>query len=153
MLDSSLVKQFNYPTSIIALNEGNGQFSIQPLPVMVQLSSVNAIHCMDINHDGFPDLVLGGNEFGFLPQFGRLDASFGHILLNDGKGNFTWISPDHSGLELAGQIRDIVEIPGKDQLYLLMLQNDEYPALFSCKLAASSSKLYLNKPLQHAKRK
>ncbi len=36
-----------------------------------------------------PDLILGGNEFGFLPQFGRLDGSFGDVLMNDGKGNFT----------------------------------------------------------------
>ncbi|HEX9514196.1 MAG TPA: VCBS repeat-containing protein, partial [Puia sp.] len=134
MLDSSLVKQFNYPSSIVALNEGNGQFSIQPLPPIVQLSSVNAIHCIDINQDGFPDLVMGGNEFGFLPQFGRLDASFGHILLNDGKGQLTWIAPDRSGLELRGQIRDIVEIPGKDKVHLLFLQNDEYPALYKCQM-------------------
>jgi hypothetical protein len=61
---------------------------------MVQLSSVNAIACTDINGDGFPDLILGGNEFGFLPQFGRLDASFGDILLGDGKGNFTCLDAD-----------------------------------------------------------
>lgn len=133
LLDSSLVKQFNYPASIVAINEGNGKFSIRQLPVMVQLSSVNAIHCMDINHDGFTDLVLGGNEFGFLPQFGRLDASFGHVLLNDGKGQFTWLNNDRSGLKLPGQVRDIVEIPGKDHVYLLFLQNDEYPVLYSCK--------------------
>ncbi|HZE84994.1 MAG TPA: FG-GAP-like repeat-containing protein, partial [Puia sp.] len=133
MLDSSLVRQFNYAPSIIAINEGNGRFSIRPMPTMVQLSSVNAIHCMDLNGDGFPDLVLGGNESGFLPQFGRLDASFGHILLNDGKGNFTWIGPERSGLELRGQIRDIAEIRNKDHLYLLFLQNDEYPVLYDCR--------------------
>jgi hypothetical protein len=151
LLDSSLVRQFNYPGSIIAFNEGGGQFSVQPLPVMVQLSSVNAVHCMDTNHDGFTDLVLGGNEFGFLPQFGRLDASFGHILLNDGKGHFTWMGSDRSGLELRGQIRDIVEIPAKDRVYLLFLQNDEYPSLYSFKPQAASYKPDINKSLQNVK--
>jgi hypothetical protein len=129
-LDSSLVKLFNYSSSIVAFNEGNGHFRIQRLPTMVQLSSVNAALCIDVNHDGHTDLVLGGNEFGFLPQFGRLDGSFGHVLLGDGKGGFSWIGPNRSGLNLPGQIRDIVPVPGKDHEYILFLQNDEYPALY-----------------------
>ncbi|CAA9537571.1 MAG: hypothetical protein AVDCRST_MAG96-4039, partial [uncultured Segetibacter sp.] len=76
------VKKFNYSSSCIALNEGKGRFTIQKLPHQVQLSCVNAIKCSDINNDGKPDLILGGNEFGFLPQFSRLDASYGHILIN-----------------------------------------------------------------------
>ena len=130
LLDSSLVRQFNEPASIVAINEGNGQFSIQKLPPMVQLSSVNAIRCLDVNGDGYPDLVLAGNEFGFLPQFGRLDASVGLILLNNGKGSFTPLAPDHSGLDLPGQTRDIAEITGKDRTWLLFLRNDDYPALY-----------------------
>ncbi|HTI06941.1 MAG TPA: VCBS repeat-containing protein [Puia sp.] len=130
LLDSAIVRKFNYCPSIIALNEGNGKFSIQLLPPAVQFSSVNAIHCMDLNGDGSPDLVLGGNEFGFLPQFGRLDASFGNILLNNGKGHFKDLNPHRSGLELGGQIRDITEIKGKDGPRLLFLQNDEAPVLY-----------------------
>ncbi len=133
LLNSSQIKLFNYTSSVIAINEGNGKFSIQKLPQMVQLSSVNAIHCMDINNDGNTDLILGGNEFGFLPQFGRLDAGFGHVLLNNGKGQFTWVGFDRSGLQLPGQIRDIAEITGKDKVYLLFLQNDEYPVLYEVK--------------------
>ena len=129
-LDSALVRRFDYCPSIIAYNRGNGRFDIQPLPVMVQLSSVNAIQCVDINGDGHIDLVMGGNEFGFLPQFGRLDASRGHVLLGDGKGQFTWIPPFRSGLNLAGQIRDIQTIRSDKKTGLLFLQNDEYPILY-----------------------
>ena len=56
---------------------------------MLQLSSVNSLQLTDVNGDGYTDIIAGGNEFGFLPQFGRLDASFGNVLLNDGKGHFT----------------------------------------------------------------
>jgi hypothetical protein len=129
-LDNITPMIFNYPSSIIAINKGNGKFTIQKLPVMVQLSSVNAIRCTDVNSDGSPDLILGGNEFGFLPQFGRLDASAGAILLNNGHGQWSDIPADRSGLNLPGQIRDIESIPGKDMTYLLFLQNDEYPALY-----------------------
>ena len=130
VLKNTLVKKFNYTSSIVAINNGNGNFTIQKLPDMVQLSSVNAIEVADINNDGNADLILGGNEFGFLPQFGRLDASFGHVLINNGKGKFTWINPKHSGLQLPEQIRDIKEIKNKDSFYLLFLRNDEYPALY-----------------------
>jgi hypothetical protein len=130
ILKNSTIKKFNYPSSCIAINEGNGKFIIKPLPMMVQGSSVNAAHCSDINYDGYPDLILGGNDFGFLPQFGRLDGSFGHILVNDGKGNFKWLGPEQSGIELRGQIRDIVRISSKNSSYVLILQNDDYPALY-----------------------
>ncbi|MEO6960922.1 MAG: VCBS repeat-containing protein [Puia sp.] len=130
LLKSSLVKMFNFTSSIIAINQGNGQFAIHRLPAEVQLSSVNAIHGIDFNRDGKMDLVLGGNEFGFLPQFGRLDASFGHILLNKGNGDFSWISPVHSGLQVEGQIRDISELKGKNKDYILFLRNDEIPVLY-----------------------
>jgi hypothetical protein len=129
-LDHMQPKLFNYSSSIVAINEGNGKFTIQKLPVMAQLSSINAIKCLDINGDGFPDLVMGGNEFGFLPQFGRLDGSFGDVLLNDGKGQFSWLNPKRSGLQLSGQIRDIGELSGKERSYLLFLRNDDYPDLY-----------------------
>ncbi|MFI5153302.1 MAG: VCBS repeat-containing protein, partial [Chitinophagales bacterium] len=130
LLRKSLVREFDFPSSIVAINLGNGQFRIEKLPVQAQLSTVNAISCLDLNHDGAIDLVLGGNEFGFLPQFGRLDASLGLVLMNNGKGEFTPLDPNYSGLNLKGQIRDIRLIPGKEKSRLLFLQNDEYPVLY-----------------------
>jgi enediyne biosynthesis protein E4 len=129
-LDNAQVKTFNYPSSIIAINEGNGHFRIQKLPFMVQLSSVNTIKSVDLNGDGLPDLVLGGNEYGFLPQFGRLDGSFGDVLLNDGKAQFIWVNPKISGLQLTGQVRDIGELDDRTARYLLFLRNDDYPGLY-----------------------
>jgi hypothetical protein len=133
ILKTSQVKTFNYCSSIVAINEGNGRFSIHKLPQMVQLSSVNAIRCMDLNGDGFPDLILGGNEFGFLPQFGRLDGSFGDVLLNDGKGNFNFMENARSGLDILGQVRDIALIKAAGNPHVLFLINDEVPMMYELK--------------------
>ncbi len=133
LIKKSNVKQFNYCQSIVAINDGKGSFTIKALPQMLQLSSVNAIEIIDINNDNKPDLIAGGNMFNFPPQFGRLDASYGHMLLNNGKGEFSWIEPKLSGLSLRGAIKDIKEIKSKDKRYMLFVQNDEQPALYRIK--------------------
>jgi hypothetical protein len=133
MIRSAEVKQFNYNSSVVAINDGKGSFTIQKLPLMVQLSGVSAIESMDINGDDQMDLLLGGNMFGFPPQFGRLDGSYGHVLLNEGKGKLRWAEPQQSGVSIKGEIKDIKVIQGKDRRYILMVQNNEYPVLYQVK--------------------
>ena len=130
LIDNAQVKLFNYCSSVIAINNGKGQFTIQKLPVSAQLSSVNAILCTDLNNDKIPDLILGGNKFGFPPQFGRLDASYGTVLLNNSHGYFEWIEPARSGLSVVGEIKDIKEIKGNKKRYILMTLNDQVPVLY-----------------------
>jgi hypothetical protein len=129
-LKKSLVKEFNYCASIMAINKGNGQFDVRELPAQVQLSSVNAIVLGDVNEDGAPDIIVGGNQFGFLPQFERLDASFGDVLINNGRGYFTVMDTRKTGLHLRGEIRDIktVKVNGSGQI--IFLQNDDLPLLY-----------------------
>lgn len=129
------MKEFNFPASIIAINEGNGNFKIEKLPEMTQLSSVNAVHCMDVDQNGTMDLIMGGNLLCFLPQFERLDASFGDVLLNDGKGNFNWVSQKKTGLEVQGMVRDLVEIPSEKGPRILFLRNDDFPLLYKFRKA------------------
>lgn len=130
LIENSTQKLFNYNKSIVAINNGNGSFTITPLPMMVQLSSVNAIEEMDFNNDNKPDIIMGGNRFDFPPQLGRLDASFGHILINDGKGNFTWVEPRKSGLNLPGEIKDIKTIGQGNTKNILIVRNNDYPVLY-----------------------
>jgi len=131
LLAKSLVKDFNYTASCIAVNNGNGNFTVSKLPVMAQISSVNAIACTDINKDGKTDLILGGNEDNFFPQFGRLDASFGSVLINDGKGNFNYVDYTKSGLSIKGEVKDIKEIKSAQKDFLLFLRNNDFPGLYT----------------------
>ncbi len=129
-LDKSLKRQANYLQSCIALNEGNGTFKIQTLPDEIQLSCVNDVTVFDVNQDGNLDLITGGNKYGFLPQFSKLDACRGNYLQGDGKGNFELVPPQNSGLNLDGEVRQIsvIQTNGKNQL--LVLLNDEKPLLY-----------------------
>lgn len=129
-LDASLQKQFNYMSSCIAINNGDGNFTIKKMPVHMQLSAVTALLCTDLDGDGKTDILAGGNLSCFIPQFERLDASFGDVLMNDGKGNFSWIGNKYSGLMQRGDVKDIVAIKGKNKAYYLFLQNNEAPVLY-----------------------
>ncbi|MFX7914653.1 VCBS repeat-containing protein, partial [Acinetobacter baumannii] len=52
ILNKSIVKKFNYCSSIVAVNNGNGNFTIQKLPRLSQMSCINSIVVTDINNDG-----------------------------------------------------------------------------------------------------
>jgi hypothetical protein len=133
LMDKAIVKQFNYSQSCVAINNGSGNFTIQALPPMSQLSCINVFYSLDLNNDKLPDLVTGGNQFGFLPQFERLDASFGDVLINNGNGKLIWQDDAKTGIDLRGEMRDIVEIKGRNKKFMLFLQNNEFPVLFEIK--------------------
>ncbi|MDE3182294.1 MAG: VCBS repeat-containing protein [Bacteroidota bacterium] len=132
-LEDAQVKKVTYAASCIAYNDGKGHFTIKKLPVGMQLSSVNAITLKDINNDGYPDMIAGGNFFDLLPQFGRLDASAGNLLINDKKGNFNIVSPMRTGLNVPGETRDIISFKYKKEDCVLFLENNDYPVMYKLK--------------------
>ncbi len=132
-LKKAKVKQVNYASSCIAYNDGKGHFTVRKLPDEVQLSSVNAVCITDVNKDGYPDIVAAGNFFDLLPQFCRLDASYGHVLLNDKKGGYITMPLAKTGLNLPGQTRDIVAFTYKKSNCMLFLENNNFPVLYKVK--------------------
>jgi len=76
---------------------------------------------------------MGGNLFTFPPQFGRLDASYGHVLVNEGNGKLKYIPNKESGMNIRGEVKSIVEIKGKNTSYLVATVNNEQPVIYSIK--------------------
>ncbi len=130
VLANSLIKKFDYASSCIAFNNGDGSFTIKEMPVALQFSCINAICIEDINRDGFADIITAGNDYDFIPQLQRLDASYGNILLNDGKENFIPVNSKQSGLSVTGVTRDIQQINLSGTRCLLFLRNNDYPILY-----------------------
>ncbi|MEI7588800.1 MAG: VCBS repeat-containing protein [Chitinophagia bacterium] len=127
----AIMKTYNYTSSVIAWGKGNGEFEIQRLPNDVQYSSLNAILPIDVNGDQKVDLVLGGNQFGFIPQFGRLDANYGLVLVNKGNRKFEVLDDKVSGLSITGQVKDIISLPNKNNPRVLFIRNDDFPVLMN----------------------
>ncbi|WP_395054569.1 VCBS repeat-containing protein [Flavobacterium sp.] len=131
VVSNSIQRTANIQESIIAINKGNGQFQIKVLPKEVQFSSVNAICTMDINKDGILDIILGGNQYEFKPQYGRLDSSLGSVLLGNKNGNFSWIPNNKSGFSISGEVKAIKIIKTKNNsTTIIAVVNDNKPKIF-----------------------
>ena len=126
----SFVQRANYFKSVVAINEGDGKFTLQPLPDEVQFSCISDIYCTDLNGDNAIDLVLGGNYNGFKPQYSKLDGSFGHVLLNNGTGSFHSVNYKESGFFVKGDMKFILPIKVNDKQHLLTILNNKKPKLF-----------------------
>ena len=128
---NSIMKQSTISESIIAVNEGDWNFSVKKLPSRVQLSCVCGIVCTDINNDGNLDIIMAGNNFEFKPQYSRLDASHGSVLLGDGSLDFKWQNYNTSGFVIKNEAKHLKTISDKSgKTYLLAAINNEKPKLF-----------------------
>jgi hypothetical protein len=131
VVKNSLVKEVNTSESVIAVNDGSGKFSIVKLPPRVQWSCVCGIACTDVNKDGNVDLVMGGNFYDLKPQFSRQDASYGNVLLGDGKLGFDWKNYSESGFFLREEIRELRNFSDKNgNRYLFVGINNGQPRVF-----------------------
>jgi hypothetical protein len=98
--------------SAIALNNGDGTFTLQPLPPMAQIAPIYASVAGDFDGDGKTDLLVGGNLYGVQPVLGRYDASYGLMLKGDGAGHFEPIDMEKSNFVIDGQVRDMKMLRG-----------------------------------------
>ncbi|MCB0571492.1 MAG: VCBS repeat-containing protein, partial [Phaeodactylibacter sp.] len=130
VLKKALAKEASYFRSAVALNDGNGQFTVVELPREVQFSCICGIYCTDLNGDARDDLILAGNDGSFTPQFSKLDASFGHVLLNKGDGQFDWVDNRTSGFFIRGDVKQLKGIKINKQDYVLAAVNSQKPRLF-----------------------
>lgn len=106
-------------------NKGNWKFQIKPLPAAVQFSTVNSSMVDDFNHDGNLDIIVAGNFYPLNIQMGRYDASFGSLLLGDGKGSFKVVANKDSGISIKGEVRKIERIKVGAKEYYLAFRNNE----------------------------
>ncbi len=130
ILKTVQVKEGNWFKSSVALNNGDGNFTMVPLPPAVQFSCVCDIYCTDLNGDGKADLIIGGNDSGFTPQFSKLDASFGHVLINKGDGNFETLGSQTSGFFIKGDVKQFLPLNIKEEKHILAAINNKKPKLF-----------------------
>jgi hypothetical protein len=122
-IDQSLAKRAVLFESSLFLNNGDGTFKTNKLPVYAQFSPVRDVLVKDLDHDGKPDFVLVGNDYKVRPSYGRYDASYGWCLLNKGD-EYQTLMPTESGLAVKGDARRICSIDISNRQYLVISVNN-----------------------------
>jgi len=116
--------------SVMVRNDGNGTFTVVPLPEEAQLAPVYGLLVRDVDNDGAMDVLLAGNLDGFKPEIGRAAESRGLVLRGDGKGGFAALAPSASGFIVPGESRDIARVRVKSGDLVAVARNNDTPLVF-----------------------
>ena len=108
-------------------NDGNGKFTMIPLPLQAQVSVLNGMITDDYDGDGNLDILMNGNDFGTEVSIGRLDALNGLLLKGDGKGGFTPLSVMESGIYIPDDGKALVKLKSSKGNYLVASSENKGP--------------------------
>jgi hypothetical protein len=115
----ALVMVANNFETVLLRNEGNGEFTLVPLPREAQFSVINGMVVDDFDGDGNLDLVMNGNDYGTDVTVGRYDAFNGLLLNGNGQGGFEPKSILQSGIFIPGNGKALVKLCCANNQYLL----------------------------------
>jgi hypothetical protein len=142
MRKGALRLKANMLQSCFIRNDGNGKFTMIPLPIEAQVSQLCGMTVDDFDGDGNLDVMINGNDYGTEVTTGRYDAFNGLMLKGDGKGNFKPLTILQSGVYLPGDGRALVKLRGANGNYLLAAsQNKDFMKVFELKRAVRTVSL------------
>ncbi len=123
-------------------NDGNGKFTMVPLPIEAQTSVLCGMLVDDFDGDGNLDVIMSGNDFGTEVNTGRYDAFNGLMLKGNGKGGFMPLSILKSGIYIPGNGKALVKLQGSGNKYLIAAsQNKDVLKIFELKRPIHAVKL------------
>lgn len=135
LADAVLKQVYTFETTL-ARNNGDGSFTLVPLPHEAQFAPVYGILAEDFDRDGKLDLLLAGNFDGVKPEIGRMSAGYGLFLRGNGAGKFSAVRPLDSGFFVPGQARDIQRVRTAQGERYVVTRNNDRPVVFSAGSAA-----------------
>ncbi len=127
---SHILKAYTLESAFLE-NEGNGKFSIKPLPEMAQISMVNGFiqEDFDGDGDGKQEILAAGNFYPYRVQLGRSDAAQGILMkFQEGKA-FQYLS--QTLLPMRGDVRDLAVLKfNKANKKLIVTRNSDKASIY-----------------------
>ena len=120
-------KEVNTTKSYVAINNGNNNYAITPLPYTAQWSCINTFATLNIGNKNA--LLLGCNKEGLIPQLGAMDAITASMLFFN--GNTTTMQTATFSNNWLGVIKNMLPIKIKNKTSMLVIRNNNKPLLFS----------------------
>jgi hypothetical protein len=130
-LAGAVVKEAHTFATSLVRNDGDGSFTLVPLPHEAQVAPVYGVLADDVDGDGRTDLLLAGNFDAVKPEIGRMSASYGLVLRGDGKGGFAPRPAAESGFRVAGEARDIQRVRTRRGALYVVTRNNDGPVVFT----------------------
>lgn len=129
-VEDAVIYQIESFESIILENQ-NGQLVKKSLPNEVQIAPIKSSSVIDINNDGYKDIVVVGNHYGVEVETTRYDAGFGGVLLGNENLKYKFVSPSQSGFYIPKDSRDIASQKVMDKsTRFFVTNNNEYISIF-----------------------
>jgi hypothetical protein len=130
-LSAAQVVEAAWLESTVFLNRGD-RFEAHPLPLEAQFAPVFGLCATDFDGDGHCDLFLAENFFAAQPETPRYDAGRGLLLRGDGRGGFTAVAGQRSGIRVYGEQRGaaFADFDGDGRVDLAVAQNGGETRLF-----------------------
>ncbi len=113
----------NQLSSMIGLNDGNGNFEWFSLPAPSQFSPMFSSILWDLNDDGHLDLITAGNRDKTRVSIGKQDANPGFYFIGDGSGKFKSNPNYFPNLGIRGVVRDMQKISVGGEEMVLVARN------------------------------
>jgi len=111
-------------SSFILWNEEDG-FRWEKLPAEAQLSPIKKSIIEDFNGDGYPDVLLAGNDYTYDIATGYYDANKGLLLVSsEGKALDKLLAPSESGIVLNGMVESLLYLEGDTPLVMAGMNRD-----------------------------
>ncbi len=126
-------------------NEGNGKFTMIPLPLQAQVSTLNGMIADDFDGDGNLDVLMNGNDYGTEVSVGRYDALNGLLLKGNGAGGFSPLTILQSAIYIPGNGKALVKLQNAAGNYLVAAsQNRGALKLFELKTKTKTNIIRLH---------
>ena len=125
---------------------GNVIFEFESLPRLAQASPVFGSAVCDINGDGNQDIYLVQNFFGPQPETGYMDGGVSLLLLGNGRGKFSVISPQNSGLVVPEDATSLTinDINNDNRPDFIVGINNGKPKVFINKIKSEMNSIRIN---------
>jgi hypothetical protein len=131
ILDENIMKRVKFKMNVntassYVLWNDSGTFRWEKLPLSLQVSPITKAIVRDFNADGYPDILLGGNDHTYDVSTGYYDANKGFVLLSKGKEqSFEVVPPSKSGILLNGMVESLLYFDGDTPLVVAGINREK----------------------------
>jgi len=128
-IEGSVVYEISSFESILLIND-NGKLIAKSLPNEAQIAPIKSALVIDVNKDGYKDIITVGNHYGVEVETVRYDAGYGTVLLGNGENDFSFMPAGKSGFYVPRDSRDLKQLSIKGNNTFVVTNNNSTLSFF-----------------------